>query len=116
MVRLWWGVAGALVLTLGLLAAAACTPAAPAQPSPVASTKPAAESKPAAEPDWKTEGDKVLADAKKEGKVGGAGPPGEPFRKAADDFEKAYPDIKLSYQTGSATATVPKILAERGGG
>ena len=47
-------------------------------------------------PDWKETWGKVLADAKKEGKVVVFGPPGEFILQAfVEGFKKAYPDIEL---------------------
>jgi len=71
----------------------------------------------AAGADWKAEWDVVLAAAKKEGKVVVAGGAGPGYRKAVDEFQKAYPDIKLEYTGGSAgNVHAPKILAERQAG
>ena len=48
--------------------------------------------------EWKTKWDKVLADAKKEGKVAVAGPPGTAYRDVMRGFEKKYPEISLEFQ------------------
>ena len=42
--------------------------------------------------------DKVLADAKKEGKVAVAGPPGTAYRDVMRGFEKKYPEISLDFK------------------
>lgn len=64
-------------------------------------------------PEW----ERVLAAAKKEGKVVVFGPPGSNARQAlGDGFEKAYPDIKMEYSGASGSKTAPRILSERKAG
>ncbi len=132
-----------ILATTWLLTAMACAPAAaPAQPTlpPKATTapatkptessaaKPAATASPAAKPasspaaqpkastDWQAEWDKVVAAAKKEGKVVVAGGPGEMYRNAAMPFQKAYPDIQLEFSGAATTPNIPRFLSEREGG
>lgn len=123
MVRL--GAAGLLmvvVLMMGAACAAAPGPsptmtavkptAAPAKPAE--NTTPAA--KPAASADWKAEWDRTVAAARREGRVAVAGGRGEPYRLAALEFQKVYPDIQVEFAGVQGTEFGPKILAEREGG
>ena len=113
-------------ICLGLVLSVACgstsSPASSPAPSKsaAASTSPApsasAAAKPSASDDWKAEWDKVVAAAKKEGKVVVAGPRGELYRNAAMEFQKAYPEIKLEFTGVDGGPFAPKILAEREGG
>lgn len=127
---------GVILLIVGACApAAAPTPtAAPSKPVPTAEptkpapapTKPAATAepakpaadaaKPAAKPADTGEWDKVLAAAKKEGKVTVAGPPGTPYRDVMTVFEKRYPDIKLEFQAFTPTTFGARFSKEREAG
>ena len=58
--------------------------------------------------------EKVLADAKKEGKVVVDGPPGEFIRNAViQGFKKAFPEIAVEYSSGRGSELAAKIKAER---
>ena len=76
----------------------------------------ATAAKPAARADWKAEWDKVVAAAKKEGKVAVAGPPGEAYRDALTAFQKAYPNVKVEYFGSTGSKFAPRALAERRSG
>lgn len=119
---------GPLVVS-GLLLGAACAPA--AAPAPTAtSTKPAATAataarptegpsaaaKPAASTDQTAEWEKVLAAAKKEGKVVVSGSTGDGFRNAMLAFQKTYPDIQVEFTGVKGSDFAPKIIAEREAG
>lgn len=120
---------------LGLLLVASCAPAAAPSPTAVpakptatsapAAPKPAASptavagtpaAKPAASAEWKAEWDKVVAAAKKEGKVSVVFSTGDLYRNAAMEFRKPYPEITLEYSGMKGSDFGPRILAERGGG
>jgi iron(III) transport system substrate-binding protein len=61
--------------------------------------------------------EKVLADAKKEGKVVVDGPPGEFIRNAVvQGFKKAFPEIAVEYSSGRGSELAAKIKAERDAG
>lgn len=66
--------------------------------------------------DWKTKWDKVLADAKKEGKVAVAGPPGTAYRDVMRGFEKKYPEIALEFQSFTPTSFTARFSKERQAG
>jgi len=68
-------------------------------------------------PDWKQRWDRVLSEAKKEGKVVVLGPPGERIRHAmTNDFAKAFPDIAIEF-VGSRTAeAITRLRSERDAG
>lgn len=69
------------------------------------------------DPNWKEKWQKVLGDAKKEGKVVVWGPPGEFIRKAmTEGFSKAFPDIPIEYSGGRGGEQATRIKAERDGG
>jgi iron(III) transport system substrate-binding protein len=68
-------------------------------------------------PDWKETWGKVLADAKKEGKVVVFGPPGEFIRQAfVEGFKKAYPDIELEFSAARSGEQAVKLQSERDAG
>jgi ABC-type Fe3+ transport system substrate-binding protein len=68
-------------------------------------------------PDWKQRWDKVLSEAKKEGKVVVWGPPGELIRDAmTQGFGKAFPDIAIEYSGARGSEQATRIKAERDGG
>ena len=66
--------------------------------------------------EWKAKWDKVLADAKKEGKVAVAGPPGTAYRDVMRGFEKKYPEITLEFQGFTPDKLYLAILKERQAG
>ncbi len=66
---------------------------------------------------WKQKWDKVLSEAKKEGKVVVWGPPGELIRKAMiEGFNKAFPDITIEFSGARGGEQATRIKAERDGG
>jgi iron(III) transport system substrate-binding protein len=66
---------------------------------------------------WQARWDKVVAEAKKEGKVVVEGPPGEFIRNAVvQGFKKAFPEIAVEYSSGRGSELAAKIKAERDGG
>lgn len=69
----------------------------------------------AAAADWpgKTKWDKVVAAAKKEGKLVVAGPSGRAWRGVLVKFQKDYPDIKISATPFAGRDFWPKVLKER---
>jgi iron(III) transport system substrate-binding protein len=108
----------------------ACTPAAaptaqapaaaPTADKPAAAPKaqapaaaPAADKPAAAPAAGKPAGDglaQLVEAAQKEGSVSVFGPPGESSRKAfAEEFQKAYPSIQISYEGGMGPSHFPKI-------
>ena len=66
--------------------------------------------------EWKTKWDKVLADAKKEGKVAVAGPPGTAYREVMRGFEKKYPEITLEFQSFTPANFTARFSKERQAG
>jgi iron(III) transport system substrate-binding protein len=93
------------VLCLGL-AALACAPA--ADTPPVAA--------PAGETSWQTEWERVLAAARREGKVVVAGVAGEDMRKAlTDPFEREF-GIVVEYLGSSGSELSPRVEKERAAG
>jgi Bacterial extracellular solute-binding protein len=66
--------------------------------------------------EWKTKWDKVLADAKKEGKVAVAGPPGTAYRDVMRGFEKKYPEISLEFQGFTPANFISRFSKERQAG
>jgi iron(III) transport system substrate-binding protein len=68
-------------------------------------------------PPWNQQWSKIVAAAKKEGKVVVFGPAGELIRNALiDAFKKSYPEITLEYVGGRAAEQATRIRAERDGG
>jgi len=68
-------------------------------------------------PDWKLKWEKVLKDAKGEGKVVVFGPPGELIRVAiTQGFKKASPEITIEYGGAYSREQAAKLKAEREGG
>ena len=68
-------------------------------------------------PDWKQRWEKVLSEAKKEGKVVVFGPPGELIRDAmTQGFKRAFPDIVIEYSGGRSGEQATKLKAERDAG
>ena len=66
--------------------------------------------------EWKTKWDKVLTDAKKEGKVAVAGPPGTAYREVMRGFEKKYPEITLEFQSFTPANFTARFSKERQAG
>lgn len=66
--------------------------------------------------DWKAEWEKVLAAAKKEGKVAVAGPPGPSYREVMRGFEQKYPEIALEYQGHTPRSFTARFFKEREAG
>jgi len=66
--------------------------------------------------EWKTKWDKILADAKKEGKVAVAGPPGTAYRDVMRGFEKKYPEIALEFQSFTPSNFTARFSKERQAG
>jgi iron(III) transport system substrate-binding protein len=66
--------------------------------------------------EWKTKWDKVLADAKKEGNVAVAGPPGTAYREVMRGFEKKYPEIALEFQSFTPSNFTARFSKERQAG
>ena len=66
---------------------------------------------------WKQKWDKVLSEAKKEGKVVVWGPPGELIRRGmVEGFKKAFPDIAIEFAGARGGEQATRIKAERDGG
>jgi iron(III) transport system substrate-binding protein len=63
--------------------------------------------------DWKTDWEKTVAAAEKEGQVTVYGPPGIEYQNALGVFQNAYPKIKLVYVPGSGSSNSQRLLAER---
>lgn len=94
-------------------AAAAQPTAASAAPKPAA----AATTAPAVKADATKAWDDLVAAAKQEGTLTVYGPPGGTFRTIhVENFQKAYPDIKLDYQGANGSQQAPKLVAERQAG
>jgi iron(III) transport system substrate-binding protein len=69
------------------------------------------------EPNWKEKWEKVLSQAKMEGKVVVLGSPGELIRDAlTQGFRKAFPDIGIDYAAARGAELAAKLKAERDGG
>jgi len=66
--------------------------------------------------EWKTKWDKVLADAKREGKVAVAGPPGTAYREVMRGFEEKYPEITLEFQSFTPANFTARFSKERQAG
>jgi ABC-type Fe3+ transport system substrate-binding protein len=96
-----------LALTMTFLAGACGSPK--VEPAPAAQSP----EQPAAKAEW----DRVLAAAKSEGRVVVFGGPGQVYREAYMQFQKAYPDIQLELTQGQAGRDLaPRLLAERQAG
>lgn len=66
---------------------------------------------------WQAEWEKIVQEAKKEGKAVVYGPPNAETRKAfTEAFQRAYPGILLEYTGMMGAQTSPKIKAERKAG
>jgi iron(III) transport system substrate-binding protein len=105
----------ARLLALGLLAACAAPAAAPSgKPAPAAAAAAPAASAPANQPEgW----DALVAAARQEGTVALLGAPGQAIRQVlVDEFEKAYPGIKVEFNSGRMPEQWPRIQAERAAG
>ncbi|HLB28610.1 MAG TPA: extracellular solute-binding protein [Dehalococcoidia bacterium] len=104
--RRWLFAIGLLVSLLALAACAAKEKATPTPPTPGAEVKPA----------WEQEWERVLAAAKREGKVTTVGPTGEPGRRVlTEPFERKY-GISVEYLTAQGPEFVPRLRAEREAG
>jgi ABC-type Fe3+ transport system substrate-binding protein len=95
---------------------AACGAAAPAPPASggtrgvTPSSAPASGAKPA---EW----DALVAVARQEGAVSILGPPGQEYRRAlVDDFQQAYPGIKVEFTSGRINDNWARLQAERAAG
>jgi len=98
-----------LALLAGLLALVACAAEEKATPAP---TTPGAEARAA----WEQEWERVLAAAKREGKVTVLGPTGAENRRAlTEPFEKKY-GITVDFFAGSGSELAPRIRTERQAG
>jgi iron(III) transport system substrate-binding protein len=63
---------------------------------------------------WQQKWDRVLSEAKKEGKVTVWGPPGPNARDSlTKGFQKSFPDIAVEFTGGSGSRGSPKLLRER---
>lgn len=68
-------------------------------------------------PEWQQRWDRVLSQAKKEGKVVVLGPPGELIRDAlTQGFRKIFPGIGIDYAAARGGELAAKLKAERDGG
>lgn len=68
-------------------------------------------------PDWQEKWKKIVAEAKKEGRVVVFGPPGELIRNAVlQGFRKAFPELTIEYSGAPGGEQATKIRAERDGG
>jgi iron(III) transport system substrate-binding protein len=124
-----------LGLVLGLLLATGCASSAPAPSAPARAEPPSVASQtsppapvaagtgaagattaPAtATTGWQAEWDRLVAAARREGKVMVAGPPGDLYRRALTSFQQAYPDVEVHYTGASGATFVPRLLSERQG-
>ncbi|MFN0074260.1 MAG: ABC transporter substrate-binding protein [Chloroflexota bacterium] len=96
-------------------AAPAAKPTTPAEAQPAAAPAQAAPSVPsAATADWNA----VVEAAKKEGSLSVATYAGTAYRKVIDDFEAAYPGVKVEHTSfqSSSRDYVPRLLQERKAG
>jgi len=67
--------------------------------------------------DWKAKWEKTLKAAKKEGKIAVYGPSNRDEQRALlDGFQKAYPEIRLTYISGRMSQLANRIMAERRAG
>ena len=66
---------------------------------------------------WKSEWEKTLEAAKKEGEVSIYGPSNRDEQKAlVDGFQRAYPDVRVKYVSGRLSELASRIMAERRAG
>lgn len=65
---------------------------------------------------WEREWDELVAAAKKEGKLVTMSVEGGGYRKVADAFHEAFPEIEVEHATILARTWAPKILQERAAG
>ena len=67
--------------------------------------------------DWKAKWEKILSEARKEGRVVVYGPPVAEARQGfIDNFQKAYPGITVDYLGMKGSETAGKLAGERRGG
>ncbi|MEK7216021.1 MAG: hypothetical protein AAB289_10540 [Chloroflexota bacterium] len=87
--------------------------AAPAAPAPAPPLVPA----PSAPPAWQQEWDRLVAAARQEGRLSAVTLAGVGYRKAFDEFEKAFPGITVELHTFTSSGLfAPKVLQERKAG
>jgi iron(III) transport system substrate-binding protein len=104
-----------VVLGLALLLAGCASPAPGASAGgssrgAAASSAPAGGAKPS---EW----DALVAAARQEGAVSVLGPPGQEYRKVlVDDFQQAYPGIKVEFTSGRIPDHWARLQAERAAG
>jgi iron(III) transport system substrate-binding protein len=108
------GVLSVLLLALGGCAAPAAAPSGKPAAAPAAPSAAPAAAAPASKPgDW----DGIVAAARQEGTVALMGAPGQGIRRAlVDEFEKAYPGVKVEYNSGRMPEQWPRVQAERAAG
>ena len=104
-------------LVLGLAAftmtvLVACGPSAAPPPTTTAPDDTAAAPAAGGPSEW----DRTLAAARQEGKVTVVGPPGQVYRDALMEFQRAYPEIAIEYSALSGRDFAPRVLAERQAG
>lgn len=115
---------GATLLAACQQQSAPASTAAPAKPTVAPTTAPAKPAASAGSPSPAASGavpgkewDDLVAAAKQEGRVVIYGPPGPTYRTFyADEFQKAFPDIKVDYQGANGSQQAPKLAAERQAG
>lgn len=67
--------------------------------------------------DWQERWETVVREGKQEGTVVIFGPPGDPIRQAlTENFQRAFPGIRVEYLGGRGGQLASKIRAERGAG
>jgi ABC-type Fe3+ transport system substrate-binding protein len=66
--------------------------------------------------DWKADWDRTLAAAKREGSLIISAPSGAIWRERLAEFQKAYPEIKLSLSTFASRDFWPRVVKEREAG
>ncbi len=97
----------ALALLVGLLILSACAAEEKATPAPASPTA-------AAKAPWEEEWERVLAAARREGKVAVLGPAGSAQREALErGFEKAFPGIDVEYLGESGSVHARRLVEER---
>ncbi len=84
--------------------------------APSAAPAPSAAAGGGAKQAWETDWDKVVADAKQEGKLVIQTLAGEGYRKLLDRFQEAYPEIGVELTAVASSTWAPKLLAERQAG
>ncbi len=69
----------------------------------------AAESRPASATEW----DKIVSAAKQEGRVTIYGAPETTMQNAFLEFQRAFPQIKVGFVSGSGSNLIPRVITER---